>query len=183
VETTTAATTTATTTSTTTELRPFGVAFGGNLGDVRGAISAALERLSRHFGPLRVAPLYRTEPVSAIPQSPFLNTVAVGATDRTPEALLAAASEIELALGRRRARRGAPRTIDVDLLFVGSELRSGPELELPHPRLRDRRFVMAPLADLIPSFPLPPDGRPVRELLAELPDRPWVVRLHGPEER
>jgi 2-amino-4-hydroxy-6-hydroxymethyldihydropteridine diphosphokinase len=126
-----------------------------------------------------VAPLYRTEAVSEAPQDPYLNTVALGVTRATPEELLAAAHEIESALGRRREAPGAPRTIDLDLLFVGGERRSGGTVELPHPRLRERRFVLAPLADLEPGLELPPDGSCVRELLAALPDRPWVERLGG----
>lgn len=126
-----------------------------------------------------MAPLYRTEAVTEDPQEPYLNTVALGATRRTPEELLAAALEIESDLGRSRAERGAPRTIDLDLLFVGREHRAGGTLVLPHPRLRERRFVLAPLADLAPDLALPPDGRSVRELLAALPARPWVERLPG----
>jgi len=128
-----------------------------------------------------VAPLYRTEAVSEAPQDPYLNTVALGVTRATPEELLAAAQEIEAALGRRRETPGAPRTIDLDLLFVGGERRSEGTVELPHPRLRERRFVLAPLADLEPDLELPPDGSRVRELLAALPDRPWVERLGSGE--
>jgi len=126
-----------------------------------------------------VAPFYRTEAVSDRPEDPYLNTVALGATRATPEALLAAAHEIEAALGRRRERPGGPRPIDLDLLFVEGESRSGAAIELPHPRLRERRFVLAPLADLAPDLALPPDGSTVRDLLAALPERPWAVRL-GP---
>jgi len=73
--------------------------------------------------------------------------------------------------------RDAPRTIDLDLLVVGAELRSGPGLVLPHPRLRERRFALAPLAELAPDLALPPDGATVATLLARLPERPWVERI------
>lgn len=130
-----------------------------------------------------MAPVYRTEPVSAVAQPHFLNTVALGSTRESPEVLLEFALEVERRLGRERgahpdrAERDTPRTIDLDLLFVGAELRSGPRLTLPHPRLRERRFVLAPLADLDPELVLPPDGATVSSLLAALPPSPTVERL------
>jgi 2-amino-4-hydroxy-6-hydroxymethyldihydropteridine diphosphokinase len=116
--------------------------------------------------------------VSPIPQPEYLNTVALGFSALPAEDLLAGALAVEVELGRRRdGRRDAPRTIDIDLLFVGAEVSPGPGLELPHPRLRERRFVLAPLADLAPELPLPPDGASPRALLARLPERPWARRL------
>ncbi len=144
--------------------------------------AAAAQRLEAALGPLRFASLYRSEPVSAIPQPPFLNSVALGRGAQSPEALLELALGVERQLGRRRAERDGPRTIDLDLLVVGDERRAGPGLELPHPRLRDRRFVLAPLAELAPDLALPPDGEPVAALLARLPERPWVARI-GPFPR
>lgn len=72
-----------------------------------------------------------------------------------------------------------PRRIDLDLLFVGDLERDAPGLRLPHPRLRERRFVLAPLADLVPDLALPPDGRRVGDLLAALSGGPWVKRLRS----
>lgn len=126
-----------------------------------------------------VASLYRTEPVSTLPQPDFLNSAALGHGRESPEALLALAAAIERRLGRRRGQRDGPREIDLDLLLVGGEIRSGGGLELPHPRMRERRFVLAPLAEIAPDLPLPPDGETPARLLARLPARPWVERL-GP---
>lgn len=112
-----------------------------------------------------------------MPQPPYLNTVAVAYGAFEPEELLAGALAVEAELGRRRDGRGAPRTIDIDLLVVGDLVRSAPELTLPHPRLRERRFVLAPLADLLPDLPIPPDGATPRGLLVGLAPRPWAVRL------
>jgi 2-amino-4-hydroxy-6-hydroxymethyldihydropteridine diphosphokinase len=151
--------------------------FGGNLGDPRAAIADAIARLARRFGPLEVAPLYRTEAVATDPQPDYLNTVAVGFGEVEPEALLEGALAVEAELGRHRGAPAAPRTIDVDLLLAGDLVRATPELTLPHPRLRERRFVLAPLADLLPDLPLPPDGATARRLLETLPARPWAVRL------
>jgi len=129
-----------------------------------------------------VAPLYRTEPVSPIPQADFLNTVALGWGHHQPEELLAGALEIEAALGRRRDAPLGPRRIDIDLLFVGSQERHQPGLELPHPRLRERRFVLVPLASMAPDLELPPDGRTVGQLLAALTDGARVERWPLPED-
>lgn len=115
-----------------------------------------------------------------MPQPPYLNTVALGHGAFAPELLLAGALEVETELGRRRAGRGEPRTIDVDLLLVGDLVRTSTGLTLPHPRMRERRFVLAPLVDLAPDLPLPPDGATARGLLASLPERPWAVRLASP---
>lgn len=173
-----------TTKSSTTRSEPqrFGFGLGSNLGDSVALLVAALEALEQRFGRLEVAPLYRTEPVSTVAQPHFLNTVALGSTEESPETLLGFVLELERRLGRERGARDAPRTIDIDLLFVGNEVRADPRLTLPHPRLRGRRFVLAPLADLAPGLTLPPDGATVSTLLAALPLRPGVERLGTLEE-
>lgn len=126
------------------------------------------------------APFYRTRPVSSIPQPDYLNTVALGRTELPPDAVLAAAQEMERRAGRRRGGpRDAPRPLDVDLILYGDRVIETPELTVPHPRMTERRFVLVPLADVAPDRVVPPDGRTVRELLAELPDdgsvQPWPV--------
>lgn len=115
--------------------------------------------------------------MSPIPQPDFLNTVVGGRTAEPPERLHAFAREIERQLGRRPRERDAPREIDIDLLYVGELQRSGAGLELPHPRLRERRFVLAPLCDVAAGQRLPPDGATAAELLARLPPGPRVERL------
>jgi 2-amino-4-hydroxy-6-hydroxymethyldihydropteridine diphosphokinase len=158
-------------------VRKVGFGLGANLGDARGAIARAIELLGERVGPLDVAPLYLSEPVSEIPQPDFLNTVAVASTALPAGELLVLARGIERRLGRRRREKNASREIDVDLLFAGDERIAGPGLVLPHPRLRERRFVLAPLADLLPDLPLPPDGATPRALLARLSARPWARRV------
>lgn len=101
----------------------------------------------------------------------------LGTTGETPERLLAFARRLEKHLGRVTRTRDAPREIDIDLLFVGELERDSPRLVLPHPRLRARRFVLAPLADLAPDLPLPPDGETSARLLSRLPAGPRVERL------
>lgn len=94
-----------------------------------------------------------------------------------PEDLLALAKALEHAAGRRRGERFGPRTLDVDLLLWGDRQVETPELTVPHPRMRERRFVLEPLAEIAPDLPVPPDGVPVRELLALLPAEPAVERV------
>ncbi|HVS02207.1 MAG TPA: 2-amino-4-hydroxy-6-hydroxymethyldihydropteridine diphosphokinase, partial [Thermoanaerobaculia bacterium] len=150
---------------------------GANLGDPRRHLLTALAALSRHLGPLRVAPLYRTEPLSAIPQPRFFNTVVLARGEMPPEAVLRLAKELEAGAGRQPGPLDAPRPLDVDLLlWEGVEL-SGPPLTLPHPRLRERRFVLTPLAAVAGDWPLPPDGRSVAAVLAALPPGQQVERV------
>jgi 2-amino-4-hydroxy-6-hydroxymethyldihydropteridine diphosphokinase len=120
---------------------------------------------------LRVASLYRSRavsPLSTPPQPDYLNTAALARTALPPDAVLAVAKALELAAGRTRGVRFGPRPLDIDLLLYGDVRRDDPELTLPHPRLRDRRFVLAPLAEISPGLSVPPDGATVAELLARL---------------
>jgi len=150
---------------------PVALALGGNLGPVEQTLRQALRQLEAALGPLQVAPLYRTAAVAPTPQPDYLlpdylNTAAVGWTSLPPDAVLALAKALELAAGRRSGPRFGPRPLDIDLLLWGDLVSPHPELTLPHPRLRDRRFVLEPLAALAPDLALPPDGKTVRELLA-----------------
>jgi 2-amino-4-hydroxy-6-hydroxymethyldihydropteridine diphosphokinase len=123
------------------------------------------------LGPLTVAPLYRTRPVSPVPQPSYLNTAALAHTDMEPDAILALAMALERDAGRDRGRgvvRLGPRPLDIDLLVCGDRTSAAPELTLPHPRLAERRFVLAPLADIAPDLPVPPGGETVAALLARL---------------
>jgi 2-amino-4-hydroxy-6-hydroxymethyldihydropteridine diphosphokinase len=124
-----------------------------------------------------VASLYRSAPVSPIPQPDYLNTAAVGSTRLPPEAVLALAKSLELAAGRRRGPRFGPRPLDVDLLLYDGLAVQRPELTLPHPRLAERRFVLLPLAEIAPDLPVPPFGATVQELLDRLPADGSVVRV------
>jgi 2-amino-4-hydroxy-6-hydroxymethyldihydropteridine diphosphokinase len=134
--------------------------------------------LRESLGELRVASLYRGAAVSTIPQPDFFNTAAVGRTALAPEAVLAIAKALEMAAGRRPGPRFGPRPLDVDLLLYGSLRSPAPELTLPHPRLAERRFVLAPLAEIAPDLPIPALGASPAELLRRLPPgAPPVERL------
>ena len=154
------------------------IGLGSNLGDRHALLAQGLARLQEAgFGVTRESGRYLTEPVDAPPQGWFVNAVAAGRTSLTPEELLAACLDVEQALGRERTVHHGPRTLDLDILIYGEELRDGPELALPHPRLHERRFVLVPLCELAPELRHPRLGATMRELLERCPDHSRVVRL------
>jgi len=151
---------------------------GSNLGDREANLLAARRGLeARGFRVTALSSLYLTEPVDAPPQDWFLNAVAGGETALSPEALLQACLDTERALGRVRDVPRGPRTIDLDLLLHGSEVRAGPGLVLPHPRMPERRFVLVPLVEIAPGARHPVLGLTAAEMLGRCPDRSQVV-LH-----
>ena len=155
---------------------------GSNLGDRAANLQAAIDLLAmRGAVATRLSGVWETPPVPA-GQPRYLNAVAAVETALEPEALLAAAKEVEWLLGRRPAERWGPRPIDVDLLAVGGVERAGEALTLPHPRLAERAFVLLPLAE-VADGPLPVRGRSAAELLAGVDARGCErtgLRLHLP---
>ena len=125
------------------------IALGSNLGDRRRNLLLAVDALRRVISVVRVSSIIETEPVDAPPPK-FLNMVMLGHTDLSPEKLLDALQEIESRLGRRRMTRNAPRTIDLDLILHSAHRRRTSRLTLPHPRYRERDFVMRPLREVWP---------------------------------
>ena len=151
------------------------IALGSNLGDRLANLAAgrdALLRLPEISAPVRQSRVYETEPVGTGPDAgPFLNAVMEVEFIGDPLTLLAALRAIESALGRpTRHPRNAPRTIDLDILYLGDLVRHDDTLILPHPRLHLRRFVLAPLNDIRPELRLPRQTHTVVELLAHLCD-------------
>ena len=134
------------------------IGLGANLGDARGAVQAALDALGQlpasHL--VAVSPLYRSAPVEA-GGSDYVNAVAALTTQLTAPDLLAALQAIENAAGRQRPYRNAPRTLDLDLLLYGQACIQSDRLTVPHPRLRQRAFVLKPLADIAPGLVTPQD--------------------------
>ena len=123
---------------------------GSNLGDRWATLRAAVAALP---DVVAVSPVYETDPVGGPPgQPPYLNLVVELDTDRSPRDLLEEAHRLETAAGRVREERWGPRTLDVDVLLVGDLVVDEPDLVVPHPRMAERAFVLAPLADLAPEL-------------------------------
>ena len=157
------------------------IALGSNLGDRATNISRAVEAMnSAGIRVTRQTALYLTEPVGVPGRAHFLNAVVEAETSLMPLQLLHALLKIERELGRRRITPHGPRTIDLDILFYGSSVIRGPELQVPHPRLAERRFVLVPLAEIAPEFRHPVLRKSIAELLAETPDRSEVRLWHAP---
>ena len=148
------------------------LSLGSNLGDRAANLRAAILALPDcGVKVLRVSPVYETEPVENTAQAWFLNLVVEAETELFPLQLLARTARIERALGRVRTIPKGPRTIDIDILLYGSAVVSSAKLQVPHPRMTDRRFVLAPLADLAPDLRHPVLRKKIRELLAAAPEQ------------
>lgn len=125
---------------------------GSNMGDRLRYLRDAVATLAE-VGPTRVSPVYETAPVGGPDdQGPYLNLAVELRTDRSARDLLGICHRLEAAAGRVRDVRWGPRTLDVDVLWVGGTTVAEPDLEVPHPRMWERRFVMAPLHDLAPDL-------------------------------
>ena len=123
---------------------------GSNLGDRWANLRAAVDALP---DVVAVSPVYETDPVGGPDaQGPYLNCVVMLITDRTPRQLLSVCRELETAAGRVRGERWGPRTLDVDVLLVGDAVVDDPDLQVPHPRMWERPFVLVPLADVAPDL-------------------------------
>ena len=160
------------------------LSLGSNLGDREAMIARAVEELARAgVKPLRLSSLYATEPVGFLAQPWFLNCALKAQTELTPRQLLRVVQQVEKDLGRERITPGGPRTIDIDILLYGSSVIRASGLEVPHPRMGERRFVLVPLCELEPGLRLPRSKRSVTDLLAGTVDRSEVRLWSGTPKR
>jgi 2-amino-4-hydroxy-6-hydroxymethyldihydropteridine diphosphokinase len=164
-------------------LRAAWIGLGANLGARARTLDGALARMDRlpatRVG--RVSGYYRTAPWGEPDQPEFLNAVAELHTDLSAEELLEALQSIEAALGRTRSgKRWGPRTIDLDILLFGSAVIATPQLEVPHPRISERAFVLVPLAELDGALEVPGRGR-VDDMLRALDDHERAGVQAGPQ--
>jgi 2-amino-4-hydroxy-6-hydroxymethyldihydropteridine diphosphokinase len=150
--------------------RRVAIALGSNMGDRAAAMSFATERLSTVLTNLSISTVIETAPEGAglENQPAYLNAVVVGETPLGPRELLDELLAIEREFGRKRPYPGAPRTLDLDLVLFGDVVVNEPGLHVPHPRFRDRFFVLGPMAEIAPELEDPVTGLRVVELLREL---------------
>lgn len=151
------------------------LSLGSNLGDRAAHIERALERLGDEGVRItRRSSLYQTEPVEFTEQGWFLNIAVEAETELMPRQLLRVVRHIEQQLGRKRIIRAGPRTVDIDVLLYGAGVIRAAELEIPHPRMTERRFVLVPLAEIAPMLRHPVLRLNMTELLAATRDRSQV---------
>jgi 2-amino-4-hydroxy-6-hydroxymethyldihydropteridine diphosphokinase len=145
------------------------IALGSNLGDRRAHLAWAASQLGQHLDDLHVSSIIETEPVGvSTAQPPYLNAVVAGRTTLQPHALLGILLALERRRGRVRTSPRAPRTLDMDLILFGDAVIDDDELTVPHPRFRERRFVLEPLAELAGGWRDPVTGKTVASLMAQL---------------
>lgn len=140
------------------------IALGSNLGDRQSHLAFAVARLSEFVDDLRVSSIYDTEPFGVDEQPRFLNAAVAGRTSESPQQVLRRLLDIERERGRERPYPGAPRTLDLDLIFYADEVIDEPGLRVPHPQFRERRFVLEPLAEIAGEWIDPATGKSVAEL-------------------
>ena len=144
---------------------------GGNKGDRANYLAKAREALSKEVSLISSSQVYESEPWGGVATNGnFLNQVVLIQTSLEPLALLQLTQKIEHALGRTREQHWGDRTIDIDILYFGDQVRSDPQLTIPHPYLSERRFVLQPLAEILPLMIHPVLGKSAVQLLEECRD-------------
>ena len=143
---------------------PVAIALGSNLGDRASHLAFAVDHLRTHLADLRVSSFIDTDPVGVGEQPAFLNGAVAGSTQLSPRQLLEFLLTVERERGRHRPYEGAPRTLDLDLVLYDAAIIDEPGLSVPHPRFRDRAFVLAPLAEIAGTMRDPVTGLTVLEL-------------------
>ncbi len=150
---------------------------GSNLGDREDYLRQAISLLGEGGEITALSPVYDTEPWGYTEQPRFLNMACGFRTPLAPQELLTFAQDVERRLGRVRAIRYGPRTMDVDILLYGDLVVDTPDLQIPHPGIPERAFVLAPLAEIAPDVEHPVLKRPISALLADAPGKETVVYL------
>jgi 2-amino-4-hydroxy-6-hydroxymethyldihydropteridine diphosphokinase len=153
------------------------LALGTNLGHRRNNLTQALQKLPPAVEIIVVSRLYETAPAYVLDQPPFLNMAMKGQTALSPTNLLAYLKQIETDLGREKTIRYGPRNIDLDIIFYNELVLDIPDLQIPHPRMAERGFVLRPLADIAADIVHPVLKQTVSELVAGLSDEDGILRI------
>ncbi len=155
------------------------IALGSNMGDREWNLRRAIGIIGRQMRLTKISSVYETEPMYREDQSWFLNCVVAAETDLEPRELLGRLQATELEMGRERSVRYGPRVIDLDILFYGNEIVSEHSLEIPHPRIAERAFVLVPLNEIRPELVHPVLRKRASELLGSLKPGKRVVKRSG----
>ncbi|MDG6954674.1 MAG: 2-amino-4-hydroxy-6-hydroxymethyldihydropteridine diphosphokinase [Nitrososphaerota archaeon] len=155
------------------------IALGSNIGDRESNLRRAIEMIAREMSLIKMSSVFETEPMYYEDQGRFLNCVVVVKTGLEPMALLKRLQAFELELGRRRDVRYGPRVIDLDILSHGDAVVSEPGLEIPHPKIAERRFVLAPLDEIAPEWVHPVLRKRASQLLEMLRSDKKVTKRPG----
>ena len=161
------------------------IGIGSNLGEPVPNCNLAIRAMAAdpHTRVIEVSPFYRTEPVGKKDQGWFVNAVAVLETSRSPRELLEFIQAIERGMGRERKEKWGPRVIDLDILFYDDQVVREEGLLIPHPRLQERKFVLAPLNDIAPDLRHPLLNKSTAEILSELPEGEKVILLREADQK
>ena len=159
-----------------TELTTVYLSLGSNMGDRQQNLDLALKLLSQRMQVSKVSSVYDTEAVGPISQPRFLNLACEVKTRLAPEGLLTMVKGLELKMGRK-GRTGEPRIIDVDILLYGDTVVKTADLEIPHPRMAERQFVLVPLAEIAPDAVHPVLKKPIKELNKAIKEKQGVMKL------
>jgi 2-amino-4-hydroxy-6-hydroxymethyldihydropteridine diphosphokinase len=141
------------------------LSLGGNRGEREGLLNQAVERLKANFEVVKISSIYETAAWGGVAKGDFLNQVAVVHTAKSPEEVLSIIQDIETKLGRKREEPWGDRTMDIDILYFGNAIVDTDQLKIPHPFIAKRKFVLVPLAEILPDKLHPIYGKSSREML------------------